>query len=547
MNTERLCMGCMSPLNEGDAFCGHCRYPVSGINPPAYLPLRTVLSGRYMVGRVLEVGGDSAVYIGVDLEDNTRVTVREFFPPSLACRRADSVDVIPTVGKEEIFEACRKKFLTLARAVGRLRDLPVVVPSYDIFEENGTAYTISEYCEGISLEKHVAAKGGKLSAEEVRRLFLPLIEAMSQIHATGVLHLALSPKNILVDSEGYLRLKNFSISEMRTQSGIGKPSRVAGCAAPEQYEAGATCTEAADVYGLAASMVFALTGRLPIEPALRLRKKDELALPAEVANTIPPYIKESLRSALLMSPEKRTQNARQLLDELSATQAVAELRETKEAPKKKKKTFLYIALIFGVATLGLLVIAVPLLFSLLGFNPFASGDATTTTMQSDLTTPPTTTTQPITTVLSTYAVENLSGQQWTVLKKRVMQGDVKAELEGYQYSNTVPKGMVISQTPSAGEKVGRGSIVKVIISAGPVENEVPNVRGWKEEHARAYLEALGYNVADSLLLQAPVAHLDPGMVDGTEPPAGTKLKVGDTIRLRINPRTGTVTEAVVEG
>lgn len=534
MELEQLCMGCMSLLQEGETTCPQCGYPAVGVNPPEYLPLRTVLNDRYLVGRVLEIGGDSAVYIGIDRRDNSRVTIREFFPPLLAQRQAGSTSVEAVADKAEVFASCRVKFLNLARAVGRLRDVLVVVPSYDIFQENGTAYSVSEYCEGTSLEKYVAAHGGRLPVEEVRRMFLPLISAVSTIHATGVLHLALSPKNILVDDDGRLRLKNFAISEVRTQSGVGKASRVGGCAAPEQYESGVVCTEAADVYGLAASMFFALTGNVPAEIAQRQKKGDELMMPADVADAMPPYIKESLYRALRLSPQRRTQTAQQLLDELSATQAVASLRETEEEPMKKQKRFPYLWLIFVVVVVALAILAVFAL-SGLGYINLGGTEETTTTTQADLTMKPTTTTDAIVTQATgsaLFEVEPLAGRQWTVIQKKTFSGDMKATLKGYEYSDSVPKGTVISQTPAPGEKVERGTVITVIVSAGPVEGTVPDVAGWKEEHARLYLEALGYNVGETLLLQASA--FDKGTVEKSSPAAGSTIKVGDTIQLYVS-------------
>ncbi len=532
MNTEQLCMGCMLPLSEGDSKCAHCGYPSSGINPPEYLPLRTVLNERYLVGRVLEIGGDSAVYIGIDTQDNGRVTIREFFPAGLAVRTAGKTAVTAVEGQTDVFEACRAKFLTLARAVARLRDVLVVVPSYDIFEENGTAYSVSDYCEGTSLEKYVAANGGKLAAEDVRRMFLPLIEAVSTIHATGVLHLALSPKNILVDADGSLRLKNFAISEVRTQSGVGKPGRVAGCAAPEQYVEGAVCTQAADVYGLAASMVFALTGHMPMEATQRSKKDTARILPPDVTDTMPPYIKESLQKALRLSVEERTATAQQLFDELSATQAVASLRETEEKPVAKKKKFPYVWLIFGVVVLALAILAV---FALSGLGFIGGGEPTVTTTQADITMKTTASTESFVTVPTGNAlfdVETLIGQPWSVVQKKTMSGDMKAVLKGYEYSDTAPKGSIISQSPAAGEKVERGTQIEVIISAGPVSNKMPDVSGWKEEHARLYLEALGYNVGESLLLT--VSSQEKGSVEKSFPPAGSNIKVGDTVQLYVS-------------
>ena len=86
MAEQQRCMGCMSPLSEEDHKCPHCGYPATGVNPPEYLRVRTVLADRYLVGRVLEVSGDSAVYIALDRQDNSTVTIREFFPSTLSAR-----------------------------------------------------------------------------------------------------------------------------------------------------------------------------------------------------------------------------------------------------------------------------------------------------------------------------------------------------------------------------------------------------------------------------------------------------------------------------
>ncbi len=534
-----ICMGCMNTLQEGEAKCKHCGYPAVGINPAEYLPVRTVLNERYLVGRVLEIGGDSAVYIGLDQNDNSRVTIREFFPPELA-KRAENAAVVAAEGKDTVFASCRVKFLNLARAVARLREVLVVVPAYDIFEENGTAYSISEYCEGISLEKYVEKRGGRLPVEEVRRMFLPLISAMNTIHSTGVLHLALSPKNILVDCEGHLNLKNFAINEVRTASGIGRASRVAGCAAPEQYDSGATCTGAADVYGLAASMFFALTGRLPAEAPQRLKRGgDELMMPAEVADSLPPYIHESLYRALRLHPERRTRTVQQLLDELSATQAVASLRQPEEPPqmRKKKRRFPFVALFFLLAIIGLVVL-VWYVLNELGmwtqtkdtiFGLFGGSEETTVS-----TTVPTTimTTEPVETEPSVtlYTVKNVLGKTLREAQNDTYDGSMRVVLAGYLYDSTVPNGQIISQSPSVGDQAKAGTVIEVIISMGK-QPTMPDVVGLPGEEVKAMLEDLGYVVVIS---ERYGPEVETGAIYKSSPAAGARLDVGEEITLLVN-------------
>lgn len=534
MADKTICMGCMSPLTGGDAKCPHCGYPASGVNPPEYLRVRTVLNGRYLIGRVLEVSGDSAVYMGLDRQDDTPVTVREFFPMTM-CQRGD--DGFPRViaGRESEFAAYKQKFLSCARAVARLREVLAVVPYFDIFEEQGTAYSVSEYCEGVSLERYVRAKG-PLSYEQMRQMFLPLLEALSTIHAAGVLHLGICPKNVLVDGEGRLRIKNFCIPDTHTVNTPCTPMLINGYSAPEQYDEKAACTQTADVYGIAATMCFALTAKTPVDATQRVKKGDELLMPAGVVDSLPAHVKESLSRAMRVNADYRTKTAQQLLDELTATSAVAALideeEQQMEQPRKKQKRS-YLWLIFVGVVVALAILAI---FALNGLGIISLGGDTsaTTTTQGSLTMNSTTTGAPIVTKptgSATVAVENLAGKLYNDIVGTTLSGNMTVEVLGYQFSDQ-PAGTILSQNPAADTDVERGAVIGVVISAGPAEKAMPDMAGWPEQYARLYLEALGYRVGESMLLQ--VSELDKGTVERTTPAAGEPIKAGDEIILWVS-------------
>lgn len=533
---DKLCMGCMSPLSEDDGKCPRCGYPANGVNPPEYMRVRSVVGGRYLVGRVLEVSGDSAVYLGLDKQDNTPVTVREFYPSTL-CDRNDKGLLTVKAGKEMPFEGYKRQFLACARAVARLRDVLTVVPCFDILEENGTAYSISEYCEGMSLERYVH-QHGPLPYEQARQLFLPLIAAMSTIHLSGVLHLGICPKNVLMDSEGRLRIKNFCIPETHTVSTACNPVLISGYSAPEQYEEGAVCTETADVYALAATLFFALTGKTPPESIQRTKKNEELLMPADVANSLPAHVKESMYRAMRISATHRTQTAQQLWDELTATSAVAALLEDEQEPeeeeprRKKKGSRGYLWLIFAGFVVVLAVLAVAILSSM-GFVDFSGQQSSTTSSHADLTLPPTTTTIITTkpTGTATVGVPELYGLNFTETKMRELEGNLTLSLMGYQFSDQ-PAGTILSQKPEAGTQALRGAVIEVIISAGPKEQIMPDMTGWPEEYARLYLEALGYEVGETLLLQ--MSQFDKGLVEKTTPAAGEPIEYGGRVTLWVS-------------
>ena len=102
MDNTHLCMGCMNPLPEGRDECGICGYPVGKQNPPLYLPTGTVLSERYLVGRLLSTGGDAACYIGFDQVAKSTILIREFLPDTL-CTRGENDQVEILGGCEHTF------------------------------------------------------------------------------------------------------------------------------------------------------------------------------------------------------------------------------------------------------------------------------------------------------------------------------------------------------------------------------------------------------------------------------------------------------------
>lgn len=109
MDNLHLCMGCMNPLPDGRDSCGICGFPAGGQNPPLYLPIRTVLSDRYLVGRLLSAGGDVAEYIGYDQVAKALIQIREFLPDTL-CTRGENGEIAVLGGCENTFADYLEKF-----------------------------------------------------------------------------------------------------------------------------------------------------------------------------------------------------------------------------------------------------------------------------------------------------------------------------------------------------------------------------------------------------------------------------------------------------
>ncbi len=535
-------MGCMQPLSEFSDSCYHCGYPAAGQNPAGYLPVRTELSGRYVVGRALEKRSDAIVYIGYDKTARNTVLIREFFPRGLAERL--SRQVVASAEKETPFNACYEQFLKQARTIARMRELPAMIPVYDLFEENGTAYTVSDHVEGIPFRRHIQSLGGHMKWEEARPLFVPLISSLISLHAAGLYHLGISPDSILVDGENRLRLDGWQLPAVRSTGDMLRSKLHAGYAAPEQYEAGKTPAQAADVYALGATMLFALTGEEPPAAPDRVNRVASLLVPANVAEKWPAHIAPTLCDALMLNETKRIPTVEQLRDRLTTAPVVEALREDAFEEEKVSSRVrdkgavggntgykITVGILSGVAAVLTLVIV--LLAIRLGTTPETVPVDTVPTVP---TTVVTTTTAPTAPPAEQYAVENIVGLTMDEVKARQLSGNMTVVVKGKQYSDDVKVGVITEQIPAPQSYADKGSVIEVYLSAGPSKKALSDLSGWPAETARSYLEMMGYVVTE---VKVTESRFDKGLVNNTVPAAGTMVEEGDTVVLHISDVTTT--------
>jgi serine/threonine protein kinase len=105
----------------------------------------------------------------------------------------------------------------------------------------------------------------RLTPEAVQRLIFPLLDGLEAVHAIGFLHRDIKPANIMVDDQGRPTLIDFGASRAAmvgrstTMTAVFTP----GYAAPEQFMTSAKLGPWSDIYGVAATLYHAITGRIP--------------------------------------------------------------------------------------------------------------------------------------------------------------------------------------------------------------------------------------------------------------------------------------------
>ena len=311
---KNVCLYCFGDLDK-HRVCTRCRKYADDEPTPAHrLPPRLLLHGRYLVVRTLGEGGFGITYLAWDAVSGERVAIKEYFPAGFVTRAPRSADVL--YRKENRTAASRglKRFTAEARILAEVRGLPGIVSVLDYFAANETAYIVMEYLDGISLKKYVAKKGGRLPIAEILGIMRPVMESLVTVHEKGLIHRDISPDNILITKTGDVKLIDFGAAKQTNLDGKSLSIVLKqGFAPEEQYRTHGEQGPWTDVYALAATIYFCLTGQLPPESIQRL-VRDTVMRPSELGADIAPNQENALMKALAVYKKNRYESVRQFMN-----------------------------------------------------------------------------------------------------------------------------------------------------------------------------------------------------------------------------------------
>ena len=233
---------------------------------------------NYTIIKELGHGGFGITYLveGVFTIDNISVPVRfalkEHYINTM-CSRDPQTQRVVVISQTAQAEVSRSLHAFVSEA-NRLQELgishPNIVKVNEVFEANDTAYFVMEYLDGGSLADYVKQRG-RLSFEEMAALMEPVCNSVALLHRNHVAHYDIKPQNImLVNDNGQMRtvLIDFGLAKHYDGQGNATSSIAAagftpGYAPVEQYGGFTTFQATADVYALAATILFCLTGHAP--------------------------------------------------------------------------------------------------------------------------------------------------------------------------------------------------------------------------------------------------------------------------------------------
>ncbi len=314
IDLDRICMGCMNPLDDPGKACPVCGLDNRLLQNAAHrIPARSVLNGRYLVGRTLGQGGFGITYIGSDLLIERRVAIKEYYPEGCVTRQAtlSSQQVHPIPGAPgEFFVKGREKFISEAKVLAKFNQIPNIVNVRDYFPANGTAYIVMEYVEGETLKQRMKREGGRLSADEALPLLRPIMDALGRVHAEGLLHRDISPDNIMIRTDGTPILLDFGAAmryaDMSENSVAVNVKH--GYAPEEQYRQHGELGPWSDVYAMSATIYKAVTGVTPPQSLERAVGEAAVKPPNSLGANLTPTQEKGLSLGMAVFAKARLQS-----------------------------------------------------------------------------------------------------------------------------------------------------------------------------------------------------------------------------------------------
>ena len=459
-----------------------------------------VVDARYRLLSRLGTGGMAEVWAAEDSQLGRQVALK-----LLHSRLAADQDFV-------------ERFRREASAAAGLQH-PNVVSVYDRGESQGNYYIAMEYLRGPSLKDLV--RRGPLEPRYAVELVVQVLRAARFAHRHGVVHRDLKPHNVMLDSEGRVKVTDFGIARAGA-SDMTETGSIMGTAqylSPEQAQ-GHAVTASSDLYSIGVMLFELLTGRVPFDGespvTIALRHVSEPPpAPSQLNPAVPPALDAVVLRALAKDPRERFADADEFIAALTsaaaaphdATQvtrlapATAYLPASEAPPshlppareeRRARAWPWWLAALLVLVALGL---GAYLLF------------------QADRT-----------------PVPDVVGREADVAERLLERAGLQVERRDVA-SGEVRRGRVVDQDPDAGQEVAEDSVVILGVSTGPPQVEIPDVTGISRQQAQEALEAAGFRTRVERRYSDSVAEDD---VIGTEPPGGRRATEGSRVTLIVS-------------
>lgn len=459
--------------------------------------MQRVLSGRYELIEIVGTGGMAIVYRALDQKTGREVAVKL---------------LRPEFERDEEFV---RRFSHEAKAAAQVAH-ENIVNMLDVGFD-GVPYIVMEFVRGQTL-KDLIRSMGSIPPRQAVAMALRILAALDHAHRNNIVHRDIKPQNILVDENGMIKVADFGIARLTTSAtmtatGDGSFFGSVHYISPEQAR-GEKADEKSDLYSVGVVLYEMLTGQVPFdsESAVSIAIKHIGETPRsirELKPELPRALEQILQKALSKDPADRYQSASEMAADLKRSLTNPRggfvRNPVMDAQRRKARVRNALAGLLLAAVLGAMVL---IIVKTGVFDHYFYG----------------VTVPSVVNVSEEDALRSLSAFH--------LVGEATQE-----YSDTVEKGLVISQEPAAESEAMKGDTVRIVVSLGSQWVAMPKVTGQSEEAALAALNALELT---NVSVERVPSDYTPGLVLEQEPEAGEWVsKMGECV-IRVSSMSSVV-------
>ncbi|KUG03778.1 serine/threonine protein kinase prkc, regulator of stationary phase [hydrocarbon metagenome] len=463
----------------------------------------TVLGGRYELKEKIGEGGMADVY-------------------TAHCRILDRIVAVKIL--KEVFSQDKSfvhKFRTEALAAARLSH-PNIVNIFDVGEEESIHYIVMEYIEGQTLQR-IINEQAPLPVKKAVDIAIMICYGIQHAHERGIIHRDIKPHNILITTQGTVKVADFGIAQAVNKKTITFGGDIEGSVhyiSPEQAK-GDSVSPATDIYSLGCVLYEMLTAKPPFdaESMITVALKhihDEPQSPRISNPLIPLPLEKIVLKAMEKVPSHRYASAWEMSEDLLQVQANMHTRGNGEVSvnngfmpheggegdtlaKKRKLSPVGIVLILA-ALIGFLS-GVAYVFSASFFG-------------------------------EEIVVPDIVGMTMEDANKTLLDNGLTMSIKARNFDDEIEKDRIISQKPVQGLKVKKKANIEVTVSDGPQLESVPNLVGKGVADAKVAISNAGFEVG--LIDEEYDDQYKENIVMSQDPRYGTSYKKGSAINLMVS-------------